>query len=284
MAALVGIKQQLEELEQKLLSGTPLSDPEQSFYDSVSSNALEEKQNAIKDFMHHQVDDGLITSREKTQLLSQVNERLETIQKELTDAEKDNKPKKVEKLTTMKVKAEARKVKLTNITPKQPHRLKREAEIIKFRKELQPLLEMEDEAKGRLLSIKETKSLARKEEILEEIIQLEVRTCAWNITSLLRLLHYAIPQSNQSILSCHRRTVEDGLKTMKTFYCALRHAMRRGLSKVSRRRKRQKQLQRQVPPGKRLLQCLDPSRRLPGENQSLPQRKRLVGEVGCSVL
>jgi hypothetical protein len=35
---------------------------------------------------------------------------------------------------------------------------------------------LEDSSKGRLLSIKETQTLARKDEILDEIAQLEVRS------------------------------------------------------------------------------------------------------------
>lgn len=176
VAAISDIKNQLSELEQKLFNGTPLTYPEQTFFDSVSSSDLDEKQNYVKDLMHQQVDNGLITIREKTQLLSQVKERLETIQAELNEASREKKAKKVEKLNIVKGKAEARKEKLTNIAPRPPHRLRHEAEIFKLRGELQPLLDLEDDTKGRLLSVKETQSLARKEDVLEEIVQLEVRT------------------------------------------------------------------------------------------------------------
>ena len=59
--------------------------------------------------------------------------------------------------------------------PAPPHRLRHEAEIHKLRLELQPLKNLEDGAKGRLLSVKETQALARKDEILEEIAKLEVK-------------------------------------------------------------------------------------------------------------
>jgi hypothetical protein len=175
MAAIGEIKERLGTLEAKLLQGNPLADAEQTFYDQVSATVLEEKQTTVKDFMHHQVDDGLITVKEKAQLLSQVTERLETISKEMTDAEKNKQMKKVEKQKMAKEKAEARKDKLSNISPKPPPPLKHHAEIFQLRSELRPLLELEAGAKGRLLSVKETQNLARKDEILEEIANFEVR-------------------------------------------------------------------------------------------------------------
>jgi hypothetical protein len=170
LTSLSGIKTEVEELEQKLMTGTPLTDGEQEFYDSVSSESLDEKQNLVKDLMHQQVDAGKITSREKAQLLLQVDERLETVSKELLQAN----AKKAQKMNGMKQKLETRKNKLSSISPQQPHKLKHEAVIFKLRAELQPLVELENGASGRLLTLKESKSLARKEEILNEIAELEV--------------------------------------------------------------------------------------------------------------
>lgn len=178
MATIAELKTLLEKLEAKLMQGTPLSDAEQSFYDKVSATALEEKQAYVKDQMHSQVDEGMITSQEKAQLLSQVQERLGTIKEELGEAETQNQSKKVEKLKDMGDKVEARKSKLSSISPKSDPPLKHHAEIFKLQSELKPLLELEDGARGRLLSVKETQSLARKEEILEEIAELEVSLCS----------------------------------------------------------------------------------------------------------
>lgn len=175
MAAIGDIKTALEKLEGKLLQGNPLAEAEQTFYDQVSSTMLEEKQAYVKDMMHHQVDDGLITTKEKAQLLLQVNERLETISKEMADAEKNEQAKKIEKLKGAKEKVATRKDKLSSISPKPPPPLKHQSEIFQLRSELRPLLELEEGSKGRLLSVKETLSLARKDEILEEIASLEVR-------------------------------------------------------------------------------------------------------------
>jgi len=127
--------------------------------------------------MHQQVESGNITEQEKKQLLSQVSEKLETLDKELAIA--TDKPKKAEKLNQQKNKLEDRKKMLTNITPTAPPPLKHQGEILQLRKELVPLINLEESTKGRLLSVKETQSLARKDEILEEISQLERDSRGW---------------------------------------------------------------------------------------------------------
>ena len=177
MGAIGSIKNTLQQVEQKLLNGTPLSDPEQEFYDGVSSASLDEKQALVKEQMQAQVNDGKITAIEKKTLLEQVGERLANLKEEKSTAEQESKPKRVQNLTNQITKAEERKAKLEKITPKSPPPLKHEAEIGALRKELEPLLQLE-EVKGRLLSIKETQALARKEEIMEQIEQLQVRCLA----------------------------------------------------------------------------------------------------------
>lgn len=179
LSALGEIKKILQTLDEKLLQGIALEDFEQEFYDSVSAAALEEKEAFVRDRMHQHVDDGTITSTEKVQLLGQVTDRLDCLTKEISDAEKANQPKKMEKLRTAKEKAEARKVKISQISPKSLPPLKHQAEIFQLRSELKPLQELENSAKGRLLSLKETQSLARKDEILVEIENLEEKSRGW---------------------------------------------------------------------------------------------------------
>ena len=169
------IKTILTNLEQKLMNGTPLTENEQTFYDSVSMSSLEEKQTYVKDLMHSQVDTEMITQQEKMMLLGQVSERIQTVKKELETAETEKKAQKIQKFNGMVEKLTTRQTKLHGITPKEPHRLKHEAEITKLRIELEPLLQLGEGAKGRLLSIKETQSLSRRDDILEEIAALEVR-------------------------------------------------------------------------------------------------------------
>lgn len=175
MKAIEDLNATIQRLDEKLMTGTPLSDPEQDFYDSVSSKSLADKASKVRDLMHGQVEKGELTLSEKAFLLEQVSDRIDNLQKDLVEAEKANKAKRVEALATNLAKANDRKEMLSKITPKRPHALKNDGEIAKLRKELAPLLQLEASAKGRLLSIKETQSLARKEQIESEIAELEVR-------------------------------------------------------------------------------------------------------------
>lgn len=189
-AAIGTIKTTLEALEQKLMSGTPLTDPEQSFYDSVSMTSLEEKLAFVKHEMQQQVDDGKLTVAERKTLLQQVSERLTTLSEEKDQAEKNDKAKRVTNLTNAIAKAEERKIKIEKIVTKSPPPLKHEAEIGKLRKELGPLLQVEEASKGRLLSVKETQALGRKEEIDEEIEQLEVRLLSCHFFGSFAVVNY----------------------------------------------------------------------------------------------
>lgn len=169
------IRQQLQGLEQKLLQGTPLSDAEQSFYDSVSVTSLDDKATKVKDLMHKHVEEGRVTAEERQQLLSQVRERVQTLAKEIEEAKASGKAKRVETLAANKSKAQERQKSLESISPQAPHPLKNEAEISKLRKDLEPLLDVEEGAKGRLLTLKESQAIGKKDDILAAISELEVR-------------------------------------------------------------------------------------------------------------
>jgi hypothetical protein len=177
--AMTSLKEMAEAIEKKLMDGQPLSDAEQAFYDSVSLTSIEEKMACVRDMMHKQVDAGEISASEKEQLIAQVNEKLQTLKKEIQEAEQQKKPKRVENLNATELKIVARKEKLVALTPRPLPPLKNETAITKLRKELKPLLEMEQNAKGRLLTPKEAQTLARKDEILTEIEQLEQASRGW---------------------------------------------------------------------------------------------------------
>jgi hypothetical protein len=177
--AIERIKTIMSDMETKLLQGTVLDDAQQEFFDAVSIDGLDKKYALVKDMMQYQVEGGGITDRERKQLLIQVTDRLEAIDIDLESAKAEQKPKKVEKLTQAKTKLEERKVMLSKTTPKQPAPLKHQNKILELRKELAPLIALQQGAKGRLLSLKETQSLARKDEIEDEILQLEQDSRGW---------------------------------------------------------------------------------------------------------
>lgn len=179
LRALESVREMLDELDQKLLRGTPLSDPEQDLYDAVSADDLQKKEAIVKKEMAAKVEAGHLTKEEKATLLSQVADKIETLKGEVDEAVREGKSKKTAKLVTMRDKALARQEMLEKITPVPPHKLKHEPEIQKLRAEMRPLQKLEATAKGRLLSVKETTALGRKDEILAEIEELEEDSRGW---------------------------------------------------------------------------------------------------------
>lgn len=179
LAVIAELKTMLEGLDTKLLSGTVLNDFEQEFYDSISMDSLDQKAAFVKDEMKKHVDEGRITRSEKEKLISQVTDKLDTLKADIDLATKEKKPKKANKLSAQKEKMTERLSTLENIVAKAPQPLRHQPEIQKLRKEMQPLLKLERETKGRLLSIKETTIMARKEEIEEEIYILEDKSRGW---------------------------------------------------------------------------------------------------------
>lgn len=107
----------LDELDQKLLQGTPLSDPEQDLYDAVSADDLQKKEAIVKKEMAAQVEAGHLTKEEKAMLLSQVADKIETLKGEVDEAVREGKSKKTAKLVTMRDKALARQEMLEKIIP-----------------------------------------------------------------------------------------------------------------------------------------------------------------------
>ncbi|KAL7430302.1 hypothetical protein ACHAXH_003149 [Discostella pseudostelligera] len=170
----------VECMDAKLLSGTPLTDVELSFYDEVGGAAsIGAKAEHLKKLMQKQVEEGVLTREELDRLLQQVDDKIVSLSDEIDAAMQKSQDKKAVKLTAQKEKAQARKCMLKGHTAHPPYALKNEIQIMKLRKQIQPLLKLEQSSKGRLLTMKETKELAAKDEILEEISQLEEASRGW---------------------------------------------------------------------------------------------------------
>jgi len=87
--SLSNIAKTLSEVETKLLNGIALNDEEQDFYDSC--NSLQEKENYLKKEMSMHVENGNITQYEKNKLMEQVDDKLESLDAEISQATKDKK-------------------------------------------------------------------------------------------------------------------------------------------------------------------------------------------------
>jgi len=172
-AALERLTEMVDELDGKLMTGKPLDEAEQDFYDSTTG--LDDKMAHCREAIQEQVERGGVTKFEKDILLELNAERLATLSEEMGTA----KGQKLEKLKTMKAKATQRKEMLKDLEPQPPHKLKHEIEIARLWKEAVPLLQVEAKCKGRLASVKETQQLARKDEVMEEIGEYEEASRGW---------------------------------------------------------------------------------------------------------
>jgi len=170
----------VQAMDAKLISGLPLTDHENSFYDAVGGvESIRIKIEFLKKLIIEQVESGALTQSELNRLLQQVDEKISSLNVDIDTAMQNSQEKKASKLTIQKENAESRKRMLKSHKGKVPHALKHEAQIMKLRKQLHPLLKLEKETKGKLLSIKETKELAMKDELLEEISKLEESSRGW---------------------------------------------------------------------------------------------------------
>lgn len=163
LESLAALRSIVQECDDKLMNGQMLDEEEQNFYDAVVD--LSEKEAHAKEEATAMVEAGKLTAYERDILLEQNAERIAALKREGKTV-----PDKVLK----------RKALLESISSPIPApRLRHESKIAKLYKELGPLQRMEDAAKGRLLSVKETQTLARKDEILEEIEYLEQSSQGW---------------------------------------------------------------------------------------------------------
>jgi hypothetical protein len=152
-------------LDDKLIHGTLLNGSEQAFYDEVIQ--LSQKQDHVKEKLHAQVEQGKVTAYELRQLKDHNTERLQELQQQ-------GKPTG---------KALQRKELLDSITtPVPPLQLKYHAELGKLWKQVGPLLQLEQEWKAqgdRLLTVKETQTMGKKEELLQAIDDYEQTSRGW---------------------------------------------------------------------------------------------------------
>ena len=164
-------------IEQKLISGAPLSPFEQAVYES-NSGADAEKIAWLQGEVKKMVDEGKLTASEKEELLLSLDANIKTINEEQAIATKEEKPKKVELLETKKQGILTRKGVVQKIEPIQ-HRLKHGEEVQKLRSKILPLIALEDKGRSMSLSLADLQAVGEKGEIEEKITQLENASRGW---------------------------------------------------------------------------------------------------------
>ena len=168
-------KEFLESLANKLMGGNSLTDYEQEMYDSVTLENIAEKEAKTKKDMAEQVESGCITSEERNLLKSQVVSKIEV----LNDSASSAGEKKRKIIEANLEKANSRLKMLSDLNPSFSNPLKNEAHIFPLRKEVQVLKEVENSAKGRLMTVKETEMMGKKMDLEMKIEQLERNSRDW---------------------------------------------------------------------------------------------------------
>jgi hypothetical protein len=143
-----------------LMRGQRVPEDLQNYYDNVMVE-ISQKQQFVKETMHNQVDASDLTQLEVDHLLEQVQHRIST--------GNDN-PKAL-------AKAKERLQKLTSISPSSHANLKHHAELGRLWKQVNNI--KIPDTTGRLLSVHESQLIGKRDELLEEIDQLERASQGW---------------------------------------------------------------------------------------------------------
>lgn len=171
-----------QDCERLLLSGTPLSQAQEEFYNSVCV-AIEDKKTLVKDAMHRQIFEEMeLTAEEMEYLLEHVQDRID----ELKDGSGRQSSSEEEEQALQK--AMDRKQKLQTVqkayTPRSLPPLKHHAALGKLWQQAAPLMHLHfqsssSSSSSTLLSPADTKKLGQVQEILQSIDDLETSSRGW---------------------------------------------------------------------------------------------------------
>ena len=175
MECIEGLTELLQSIEDKLMGGHPLDSAEQSLYDEMGE--LKEKLTYTQKEAAKHVDEGLLTVQEKEMLVEMNQKRIAALMQEKSSAAVAEKLKKA--LARKEYLQSISDEKLSSLSSTYPPPLRHEAKINPLRKKLLPLLALEGKSKGGFLTLAETKALAEKEDIENEIEHLEEASYGW---------------------------------------------------------------------------------------------------------
>jgi hypothetical protein len=175
LQCLEGLLQVEQAIEGKMMVGQPLDAGEQSFYDE--SNALKEKYAYAQQEANRHVEEGKVTVDERRVLVTMNERRIETLMAEKSSV---SVAEKLKRALTRKIQLQTLSDEVISMhATSYPPPLRHESKIAALRKRLLPILALEDSSRGRLLTLDETRTLSFKDELLEEIHELEQGSRGW---------------------------------------------------------------------------------------------------------
>jgi len=163
-------------IEAKMISGQPLAEDEQDFYDITTTEALAEKMDWLEGVIKAMVTDSQLTAGEKLQLLGQIDARVAAFEAEAAAATAEGKPKKAEKAMAGREQAVARRAHVAAIEPVR-HPLKHEDAIKDLRARCIPLVQLE--AQPGLRTMEEMKRIGSRLDMEAEAARLEEESRGW---------------------------------------------------------------------------------------------------------
>jgi len=168
----------LESIEGKMTRLEALSSEEQALFDDVGADALREKAKLLSGAMQEMVDEGKLTSAEKSAFLEQLEVKLAAVEEEIKKAEADGKAKKVQALSQQKELAQKTRATVKDAPAAPLAQLRHGNELKKLYAKLAGLDKIEKVSKGHY-TMDDLKKLGERPEIDEAISVLETRSRGW---------------------------------------------------------------------------------------------------------
>lgn len=170
--------EQFKSVEAKLMRGEPLSPVEQSVYES-NSGQDEQKVAWLQSEIKGMVEKGQITSREKKEVIAQIDSNISALNSELDKARAEGKAKKVSALEERLAGLTEKKTAVSAVSPLTHHRLRLGDEILKLRMKLFTFAPLEEKQRMGGLTLAELKALEPKADIEANIAGLEQASRGW---------------------------------------------------------------------------------------------------------
>lgn len=178
LKSLQDVCEKFREVEAKLVRGEALSAEEQARYDS-NSGQDEQKVTWLQSEIKGMVEKGQITPKEKSEVISQIEANIATLNSEIEKMKADNKPKKVAAMEERLAVLVEKKKTIAAITPLTHHRLRLGDEVLKLRMKLLTFGPLEEKQRMGGLTLAELKQLEPKFDIEANVASLEQASRGW---------------------------------------------------------------------------------------------------------
>lgn len=170
--------ERFQSLEAKLIRGELLTAEEQAAYD-LNSGQDEQKLLWLQSEIKHHVDTGNITTKEKTEVLNNIDTNIASLSTEIEKATAEAKPKKVATLEEKRRALTERRRAVDAVNALPLHRLRHGDEIQKLRVKLLSFGPLEDKQRAQGLTLEELKRLEPKPDIEASVSGLEQASRGW---------------------------------------------------------------------------------------------------------